>query len=183
MLSDSDKSRKKFWSYIKSLRNGDGNVTTVKSNGVNVTEPSKVAQEFNKAFSEVFTKEDKSEPQPNLGNPYPQIEEDNLYVHPDQMYKLLHTINTKKSPGPDTISPILLKTLKSEITYTLAAIFTKILQTGDIPSSFKKAHIIPIHKKDDKTNPLNYRPVSLTSICSKLLEKIIQHIIMNHLYI
>ena len=181
VLSDADKSRTKFWNYIKSLKNGDGNITTLKANGTKVTEPAKVAEEFNKAFKQVFTKEDESAPLPNLSDPYPPIDEENLYAHPDQIYKLLHSLNIKKSPGPDNISPILLKTLKSEITFIMAAIFTKILQTGDIPSSFKKAHIVPIYKKDDKTNPLNYRPVSLTSLCSKLFEKITQLIIMNHL--
>ena len=180
VLSDSDKSHKKFWNYIKSLRNEDRNVTTLKSNGVKVTNPENIAAEFNNAFSQVFTREDNA-PLPELCDPYPHIEEDTLYAHPDHVYKLLLTINTRKSPGPENISPILLKTLKSEITYTMAALFTMILQTGDIPASFKKAHIIPIHKKGDKTNPLNYRPVSLTSILSKLFEKVTQNIIMTHL--
>ena len=71
VLSDSDKSRKKFWSYIKLLRSADGKVTTLNIKGNKVTEPSKVAEEFNNAFAKVFTKEDKSVPPPTLTNPYP----------------------------------------------------------------------------------------------------------------
>ena len=55
VLSNSDKSQKKFWNYIKSMNKGDGNVTTVTVDGVKITEPAKVAEEFNKAFSQVVS--------------------------------------------------------------------------------------------------------------------------------
>ena len=40
------------------------------------------------------------------------------------------------------------------------------------PDSYKLSNVIPIHKKDSKTNPKNYRPISLNSIQGKLMEKI-----------
>ena len=46
---------------------------------------------------------------------------------------------------------------------------------------WKKALVTPIFKKGDQTNPTNYRPVSLTSICSKLLEHIIHSNVISHL--
>ena len=44
----------------------------------------------------------------------------------------------------------------------------------------KKANVIPLHKSGDKTNPGNYRPVSLTPIIAKILERIIKKNIENH---
>ena len=60
-------------------------------------------------------------------------------------------------------------------------IFTASLQQGKIPQDWKKALVTPIFKKGDQTNPTNYRPVSLTSICSKLLEHIIHSNATSHL--
>ena len=53
------------------------------------------------------------------------------------------------------------------------------------PDSYKLSNVIPIHKKDSKTNPKNYRPISLNSIQGKLMEKIInkklnEYLILNN---
>ena len=53
-------------------------------------------------------------------------------------------------------------------------IFTNSLQQGKLPKIWKKANITPLYKKGNKSNPLNYRPVSLTSVICKVLEKLIR---------
>ena len=50
-----------------------------------------------------------------------------------------------------------------------------------MPDEWKTANIIPIFKKGDHTDMGNYHPISLTSICSKLLEHIIYSSIFSHL--
>ena len=47
-------------------------------------------------------------------------------------------------------------------------------KTGSIPSEWKLAHLVPIHKKDDKNNIEAYRPISLTCIVSKVFEKCVR---------
>ena len=49
-------------------------------------------------------------------------------------------------------------------------IFKQCIETGVFPSEWKKANIVPIHKKGDKQTLENYRPVSLLPICGKILE-------------
>ena len=49
--------------------------------------------------------------------------------------------------------------------------------TGAVPSDWTKALVTAIHKKDSKSNPANYRPLSLTSLCCKVME----HIILSHI--
>jgi hypothetical protein len=54
---------------------------------------------------------------------------------------------------------------------TLATCFAS--NASNIPSDWKIAHVIPLFKNGDKSLPSNYRPISLLSCVSKVLEKII----------
>ena len=47
------------------------------------------------------------------------------------------------------------------------------------PSEWKKANIVPIHKKGDKKTLENYRPVSLLPICGKILERLLFNEMFN----
>ena len=65
----------------------------------------------------------------------------------------------------------LLKLLKPYISRPLAVIFNESITLGIFPDKLKCAKVIPIHKKGSPTDPSNYRPISLLSIYSKILEK------------
>ena len=67
----------------------------------------------------------------------------------------------------------ILKILKSVISAPLANLFNTSLSTGIVPSKFKVANAIPIHKKGSHTDLCNYRPISLLSTFNNLLEKIV----------
>ena len=89
---------------------------------------------------------------------------------------LLHNLKPSKSPGPDGIHPRVLKKLAPP----LAIIFRSSVSTGSIPQSWKTANITPIFKKEDKREPSNYCPVSLTCIVSRVLERIIRDNLSDH---
>ena len=55
------------------------------------------------------------------------------------------------------------------------------LQKRKLPKKWKLADIVPIFKKGNREDPLNCRPVSLLSILSKILEKIVRERWVNHL--
>ena len=63
----------------------------------------------------------------------------------------------------------------------LLNIFQQSLNESKTPSEWKKAKIVPIFKKGDRTKPTNYRPVSLTAVVSKMLEHIVVAQFMDHL--
>ena len=73
------------------------------------------------------------------------------------------------------------KNTAEEIVGALTILFQLSLDTGIIPEDWLCANITPIYKKGDKTQPSNYRSVNLTSVCSKLMEHILQSNIMDHL--
>ena len=74
----------------------------------------------------------------------------------------------------------LLEELSVEIAPILTILFSKSVTTGIVPSDWRTAHVSPVYKKGQKYNPENYRPISLTCICCKLLEHLIVKHIMSH---
>jgi hypothetical protein len=79
-----------------------------------------------------------------------------------------------KAPGYDKITPVIIKKISQYIVDVLVYIFNLSLSTGDFPSELKSAVVTPLFKKKDESQPTNYRPISLLSIFSKLLEKIVK---------
>jgi hypothetical protein len=94
--------------------------------------------------------------------------------------KLLLNLNPSKAAGPDEIKPRVLIELAIEIAPILTIIFQISLESGVAPSDWKTAHVAPVYKEGPKHNPENYRPISLTCICCKLLEHIVVSNIMSH---
>ena len=75
-----------------------------------------------------------------------------------------------KSPGPDKITNEIIKHLGPKAKKILLEIVNKSWKSGQVPQSWREAHMVPIHKKGkDKTNTGSYRPISLTSCVEKLL--------------
>lgn len=76
------------------------------------------------------------------------------------------------------------KLLKNTIAISskfLYLIFNQSLNTGTLPDDWKKAKIVPIFKAGRRESPANYRPISLTSVPSKILEHIIASNLMASL--
>jgi len=93
----------------------------------------------------------------------------------------LSALDPGKSPGPDNIYPLLLKSCAATLAHPLTILFNKSLSQGTVPSSWKMANVTPIHKKGSKRNPDNYRPISLTSILSKVLERFVKEAMITHM--
>ena len=94
---------------------------------------------------------------------------------------LLKNINTKKASGPDGILCWVMKEAGEEIAPFLQFIFNQSLTTDQVPGDWKCANVTPVLKKGSKKEASNYRPVSLTSVPCKILERIIFHHNMGHL--
>ena len=104
-----------------------------------------------------------------------------IFVHKTEVFKLLSNINTSKATGPNEIIPKVLKQCASSLCSSLSLIFNISLNTGKIPMEWKDALVVPLYKKASQSDPKNYRPVSLTSLICKLLEKIVRQRVTLHL--
>ena len=97
----------------------------------------------------------------------------------DDIAKIIQNLDPNKAHGHDNISIRMLKICGSSIYKPLEMIFKQCTETGFFPSEWKKANIVPIHKKGDKQTLENYRPVSLFPICEKILERLMFNEMFN----
>lgn len=94
---------------------------------------------------------------------------------------MLSELDDRKASGPDGIGPTVLKNLRPSISPTLQHIFQCSLDQGRVPEDWRQANVSPIYKKGCSSDPANYRPISLTSVCCKLLEHAIVSSLTAHL--
>ena len=96
-----------------------------------------------------------------------------IYISPTDVYKQLRQLDPNKSTGPDNICARVLKAAASELSVSVAHLFQMSMSQQKLPSDWTVSHVVPLYKKGSKADPANYRPVSLTSVLSKVLERII----------
>lgn len=90
---------------------------------------------------------------------------------------MLLELKPKTSSGPDNLPNVFLRRYAEIIAKFLFVLFKKSLLSSKLPVEWKTARVVPIFKKGDCTLLQNYRPISLTSACCKMLE----HIIAKHI--
>ncbi|KAJ8652485.1 hypothetical protein O0I10_011883 [Lichtheimia ornata] len=89
----------------------------------------------------------------------------------DQIERAIKILPTNKAPGVDHIKSEMLKPITHSLTPILLALFTLCWRNAQVPSYWRIAQVVPIHKKGSPDDPANFRPISLTSVFRKLLER------------
>ena len=166
---------KKFWKYVNSkLKRNTGIPNLKKSKNTNdlTSSDSEKADVLNSFFISVFTEEDLNSV-PKLETRHNNTSIIDVVITQEEVKQKLANINPSKAMGPDHIPGIVLKTLAEEISIPLTKIFNKSISEGTVPNKWKVAEVSAIYKKGDKTDPGNYRPVSLTCICCKIMESLV----------
>ena len=138
----------------------------------------KMAEVFLMGFSSVFSSTVTNTPAPN------QLCFDNIQpitITPDLVQDMLNSLDPNSSMGDDAIHPRLLVNLSSVLAEPLSILFQSSLDSGVLPADWLCSTIVPIYKKASRYNPLNYRPISLTSVVCKTLERILVNKIMEYL--
>ena len=93
-----------------------------------------------------------------------------LSVSEQDVLRLLQNLDVKKACGAEGIEVRFLKAVASAIAASLADLLNVSLSTGKVPNDWKCSRITPVFKSGDRSDPVNYRPVSLLSSFFKLLE-------------
>lgn len=161
----------KFWAF---LRKKNREISHIVHDGNMVSEKHSIAQHFNEYFHSVFSNIDTSAFRDHTPcDPAPDI------VSTPGVVSMLLKLKTKSSPGPDDIPNIFLRRYAEALAPFITRIFQMSLSSATLPSDWLSARVVPVLKKGDATLVTNYRPISLTSSCCKLLEHIIAKEINN----
>ena len=105
-----------------------------------------------------------------------------IQVSSQEVLKALNSLDPNKTTGPDQLPAKILKLTAIIIADPLTSLFNKSLREGIFPNAWKLANIKPIFKnKGSSSSVSNYRPISLLSCLSKVLEKLVFKKIYEHL--
>ena len=146
----------------------------VSSDGSAIHSDTEMATHFNKYFSSVFTCEDTASI-PTVDSTSSPLLDDSIEITPATVFSKLIALQSNKSSEPDGWPITIIKSVSEFISVSLSILFNKSLNSGTLPSDWKCANVTPIHKKGARNLACNYRPVSLTSIFSKLMESIVKN--------
>ena len=148
--------------------------------------PKEVAENFNNFFSNIGEQLAKKIIPPTTVLRANNITANNMsiFLNPIDKAELSNTISELKlnsAPGIDNITATMIKKVKEFIYEPILHIFNLSLETGVFPTALKRTVIIPVFKSGDQSDINNYRPISLTSVFAKLLEKCVAARLHNFL--
>lgn len=106
---------------------------------------------------------------------------DSVDCSEDTIRREINHMKSNGSPGPDGIPPVLLKKIAHSLITPLSLLFSSFLSVGQVPAAWKSAIVTPIHKSGLASDPANYRPISLTSVFCKLMERVINRQMIQYL--
>ena len=169
-LHDPNRNRltKKFWSQVKSAFKSTGIPNAVFLEGKASSDSKTKADMFNTFFYCQFSRASKYD----IDIDFNLDESFEIDFNMGKVKDILSNIDCNKAQGTDNIYGIVLKKCAEALAKPLSIMFKLVYNTGIIPTEWKLANLVPVFKKDDKENVENYRPISLTCICGKVMERI-----------
>lgn len=179
------KNSKSFWNFIRSCRGRSSPpIPSLETpEGTLATTDAEKADILNSFFikqSDLPNRSDATESALSYSTASP-AKLTSITVLPEDVLNILLQLNVKKAPGPDGIPNSLLKVSAPAISVSLAALFNNSLSSGQLPSAWKSGIVKPIHKRGSRNLPDHYRPITLLSNVSKVLEKIVNRHLYDHL--
>ena len=92
---------------------------------------------------------------------------------PEKVIAAIKKLKPNKSSGPDGLPPLLFKKTASSLAEPLSIIYNSFMSVGVIPRNWAHAVVTPLYKNGDASDVSNYRPISLTCVASKIMERVI----------
>ena len=173
-------SDKEFWKSVRLFNKKQDSIPPLNSNGNIISDDKQKAEILNNFFASCWN----SLEQPLTEETYHSFHSlpcEDATVSADQVFHLISSLDTNKASGPDGISGQMLKSTANSISSSLAKLFSLSLAMGKFPKIWKVASVVPVAKSTVTNDPTKYRPISLLSIVSKLLEKIVYSLVWEHI--
>ena len=174
-------SNKAFWKAVRCLNKKTSSIPTLTTSASTATTDREKAELLNAHFSSCFNNSLPPIAADYASTPISSEFPEGLRCTEDEVRKLLSTIDPSKASGPDCISARMLKSTAMSIAPAVTQLFSISLTLGKLPKEWKVAQVTPIPKSSQTSDPTNYRPMSLLSILSKLLEKHVHGYLLEHL--
>ena len=179
VLNDNRNDLKKSWKIIKEVINKAKNNTLPNKFKISdkfITDSKIISDSFNSYFTNIGKNLASKIPNSNL-NPLHYIESTNektMVMYEASEDEIINVIKLLKqsAPGPDGIHSKIIKSSYAKFIKPLKHTLNLSLSQGIFPKELKIAHVTPVYKSGDKFSINNYRPISLLSVFSKILEKL-----------
>ncbi|KAJ0180561.1 hypothetical protein K1T71_003965 [Dendrolimus kikuchii] len=172
---------KTFWSYVKSHKRKCGIPHIMNYEDVKSKKPEEVCQLFANFFASVYERSQYDGNPENLEtmpiNTNCDLALSELLITKKQIVTELKALDITKGPGPDGLPPFFLKNTAETVAVPLLILYNRSLMEGIVPSNWKMANITPVYKGGNITDVTNYRPISLLSTLSKVLERLVHNYI------
>jgi len=180
LIGESSHNPKRYWSLVKSLMGNKVNrcIPTLTQGDTYFCSAQDKAEHLN----DYFASQTKLDIPNNFSLPQFSYLTDHrleqITIRNHETLKALKDLNTNKATGPDEIGNMILKNISQSIYKPLTTLLNKSLEAGIFPNQWKRANVVPVHKKSDRSSASNYRPISLLPNLSKVFERVV----FNRLY-
>lgn len=182
-------STKDIWKVVNRHRNKKVMETRtpirLKENNIMISKPQDIANTFSNNFnhSSENDRSSSTEALNYLKRSVNRINNEMKWdsITPNEICVIVNKMPLKRSCGFDEIPITVIKDNIDILSEPLSYFYNECVREGIFPDQFKIAKILPIYKKDSKTDPKNYRPISLLPTLSKIFEKIIKSRLLTHL--
>ena len=178
--SDFENGSKQFYRYLKNKRMDNNGICQLEDNGHILQDKKEMADCLNRQFGSVFNSP--TNVPPRLG-PSPHKTMGDIVIDEAGVMKLLQQQKAGKASGPDNIPARILREASGQLAPLLTLVFRASFSQGKMPGDWRHAAVSPVYKagKNNRAKAINYRPISLTCLCCKIMEHIVCSNLMSHL--
>ena len=153
-------------------------MTSLKVNGVSITNPTVLSNQFNNHFATIGPELASNIDSLNSDGyqKYLTVTDKRFKLHPtstNKVLSLLNRLNKSKAAGLDKISARLIRECADLICIPIRDIFNQSISQGIFPDDWKCAKVTPLLKQGDRDYLNNYRPISVISVMAKVFERIV----------
>ena len=167
----------KLTRLYRSRQNSSSNLIQLinhNNNEMLINDPSEICELFADYFSSCFNIETDSSPEPIIKQTLSQPCLNNIVFDDHAIHKLIQSIKPSKSACPDGLPPYFLKHCLPRLIPIINKIYTVSLTSSLYPKAWKSTLIRPKYKSGSKTEVSNYRPINITPVLSRIMERIVK---------